>query len=422
MKKRLKIKNKLVVCFGAILVVGFIISGLMANLVFKKIIEESTLKNLTRLAKDTADKVNIILNEKRQVIEKIAKLPELTDEHLSIEEKLSMVSKFNIFLGFKEITWVDLAGNIYGDNGIKENIADTTEFKEVLEGQNAFSPAIKIGDNIFFRIIVPIIDKNGQTIGALMGVEDIESFIHVVEETGMSDAYIILDSKADVVASSDQDIFNKYQIISEIHRKEKTKHVDNKYEKISKQSSETDYCIDPQTGDKNYVSYASTDIGWSLALINHRSRIFDLLREFNYSVWSVTIIIIGVGLVAVYFMAREISRRINGITHYLDTVAQGDFEQPVPRNLLELEDEMGDAARALEGMKIEIEEMIDTIKRCTDYMNDQMEDLTDGIKDEIKVLLNSDEIEDKERHDIIERLHNLNQIIQQVNRLERNDL
>ena len=420
MRTRFKIKNKLVICFGAILVIGFIISGLMANQVFKKIIEESTLKNLSRLAKDTADKVNIILNEKQKGIEKLAKLPEVRDEQLLIPDKLLVLNEWNTFLDFKEITWIDLVGNIYSRSSLNGNIGDTVEFKEAIKGQTTFSPTIKYDEEICFNILVPVIDKNEQLIGLIMGIENIESFTYIVAETGMSDAYMIWDSEASILDSFNEKMFDKDQIIGEFQ--EKLEGIDYRYEKEIRQSSGTGYCTDPQTGEKSYISYAGTDMGWSLALINHRSRISGLLREFNYSVVGVTIMIIIVGLVVVYWMAREMSIRINGITHYLDTVAQGDFEQPVPSDLLELKDEMGDAARALEGMKLEIEEMLDTIKRYTDYMNDQMEDLTDGIKEEIKVLLNSDELDDRERHEMIERLHYLKKMIQGVNDLETNNL
>lgn len=420
MKKRFKIKNKLVVCFGAILVIGFIISGIMANQVFKKIIEESTLKNLSRLAKDTADKVNIILDEKQRVIEKLAKSPELMNQHFSIQEKLSVLSDLNFLLEFKEIAWVDLEGNIYGLEGFKRNIADTVEFKQALKGQVTVSSGIEAKDEILYAVIAPIMSESGQFIGAIMGMENIESLTYIVAENEISDAYMILDSKAEIVAYSNEGMLDRQKVISDMQGKEKFKHIYKKYENMLRGFNGTGYCIDPETGEKSYVSYAATDIGWSLVLFNQRSQLLGVLREFNYSLIVVTVIIIALGLVTVYLMAREMARRINGITHYLDTVANGDFEQPVPKNLLELEDEMGDAARALEGMKIEIEEMIDTIKRCTDYMNDQMEDLTDGIKDEIKSLLNSNELEDKERQDVIKRLYILNEIVDSVNHLGTN--
>lgn len=414
MKKRLKIKNKLVVCFGAILVIGFIISGIMANEVFKKIVEESTLKNLSRLAKDTADKVNIILDEKQRIMQKLAELPQLTDQNCSIEEKVELLSEYNTLLEFKEVAWVDLEGNIYDLEQQAKNIADTKGFKQVLKGQVIVSSAIKREDQILYAMMVPVKGVNGQVIGALVGVENIESFTHIVAETEISDAYMIVDSQSNIIAYSNKSLLDGHSISN---MEEKFKHIYKQYEKMLKGANGAGYCIDPETNEKNYMSYATTDIGWSFILFNQRRMLLEVLREFNYSLIGVTLIIIAIGLMTVYFMARKISRRINGITNYLDTVAHGDFEQPVPKNLLELEDEMGDAARALEGMKIEIEEMIATIKRCTDYMNDQMEDLTDGIKDEIKTLLASDELEDKGRQDVVKRLHILNQIVEGVNQL-----
>lgn len=421
MKKRLRIKNKLVVCFGVILVIGFIACGFAANQICKRVLEESTLKSLARLATDTADKVNIILGEKQEEIEKLAITPGLTEENVSIEEKLSIIAERNVFLDFKDIALVDLDGNTYGINGLRRNIAGSIEFEEALKGKVTFSPAIKLENETVFVIAAPLVSSSGQVIGVIMGVENTESFTYILTEAGISDEFMILDSKAEMVAHSNEEILNNHKTMDEMKELAEFNDVYGVYQKMLSGENGVGYCINPETGEQNYISYAPINIGWSIALVNHSSKVLSVLKEFNYSLLSVTVIIIVAGLVAVYFMAREIANRINKITNYLDTVAHGDFEQPIPENLLELEDEMGDAARALEGMKSEIEEMIDTIKRCTDYMNDQMEDLTDGIKDELKTLLSSDEIDDKERKDIIKRLHILNQIVQGVNQLDSSD-
>lgn len=422
MKKRLRIKNKLVVCFGVILVIGFIICGFAANQICKKVLEESTLKSLARLATDTAGKVNIILGEKREEIEKLAITPALTEKNISIEEKLSIITGFNAFLDFKDIALVDLNGNTYGISGFRSNIAGSRGFEEALSGKVTFSPAIKLENETVFVIAAPLIDSSGQIIGVIMGVENTESFTYILTEAGISDEFMILDSKAEIVAHSNEEILNNHKTMDEMKKLTEFNDVYAVYQNMLLGENGVGYCINPETGEQNYISYAPINIGWSIALVNRSSEVLSVLKKFNHSLLSVTVIIIVVGLIVVYFMAREMANRINKITNYLDTVAHGDFEQPIPENLLELEDEMGDAARALEGMKSEIEAMIDTIKRCTDYMNDQMEDLTDGIKDELKALLSSDEIDDKERNDVIKRLQILNQIVQWGNQLDSSDL
>ena len=422
MRKRLSVKNKLVVCFGVILVIGSIVCSFVANKICKKIIEESALKNLARVATDAADKINIILDEKQEKIKKLATVPELTDQNASIEKKLSIITTLNKFLGFKDIALVDLSGNFYGADGLREKIADCIELEEVLKGKVIFSPAIKLENETVFAIATPLVSSDGQVIGAIIGIENAESFTYILTEAGMSDEFMILDSTANMVAHSDEEILNDHKTMDEMKELSGFNDIYKVYQKMLAGESGVDYCIKPETGEQNYISYAPINIGWSIAVVNHSDEVLSALRAFNVGLLTVTTIIGTIGLIVMYFVARQMANRINEITHYVDTVAHGDFDQPISETLLELEDEMGDAARAIEGMKSEIEEMIGTIKRCTDYMNDQMEDLTDGIKDEVKMLLKSDEIDDKERKDVISRLYLLNQIAQGVNQLDSNKL
>lgn len=394
MKKRLSIKNKLVMYFGLILAIGFIVCGFVVNKIYTNMIEESALKSLARLATDTADKINIILSEKQKEIEKLAAVSALADEKVSIEEKLSLITMFNKLLDFKDIVLVDLNGNSYGVNGLRSNIADSVAFEEVLKGKVSISTAVEGENEMLFSIAAPLISRNGQVIGAVIGIESTESFTYILAEAEMSDEFIILDSNSSIVAHSDKEILNDDKIVDEM--------------KVLQEFKD--------------VYYAPTNIGWSIGVGSSRNEVLNTLQKFNVGLVMVIAFIIVIGLIAVYFVAGQMANRVNEITNYLDTVAQGDFEQPIPKNLLELEDEMGDAARALEGMKSEIEKMIGTIKDCTDYMNDQIEDLTDSIKDELKNLLTSNEIDNKERKDVIERLDILNQIVQGIHQLDTYEL
>lgn len=380
--------------FGLILAIGFIVCGFVVNKIYTNMIEESALKSLARLATDTADKINIILSEKQKEIEKLAAVSALADEEVSIEEKLSLITMFNKLLDFKDIVLVDLDGNSYGANGLRSNIADSVAFEEVLKGKVSISTAVEGENEMLFSIAAPLISRNGQVIGAVIGIESTESFTYILAEAGMSDEFIILDSNSSIVAHSDKAILNDDKIVDEM--------------KVLQEFKD--------------VYYAPTNIGWSIGVGSSRNEVLNTLQKFNVGLVTVIAFIIVIGLIAVYFVAGQMANRVNEITNYLDTVAQGDFEQPIPKNLLELEDEMGDAARALEGMKSEIEKMIGTIKHCTDYMNDQIEDLTDSIKGELKNLLTSNEIDNKERKDVIERLDILNQIVQGIHQLDAHAL
>ena len=194
MKLRLSIKDKLVIYFGLIMIVGFLICGLITNVVINDVIERKALTNLARLAKDTADKISIILDQKQLMIEQLSKLEGISDENKSVEEKLEILIEANKVLQFTDLAIVDLEGNSYGADDMRMNIPDSEEFVIARQGRTSFSPAINIGDEVYFTISVPIRNSSGEIISVLMGVENAEAFTYLLRQSGISDELMVLDS------------------------------------------------------------------------------------------------------------------------------------------------------------------------------------------------------------------------------------
>lgn len=410
MKLRLSIKDKLVIYFGLIMSVGFLICGLITNVVINDVIERKALTNLARLAKDTADKISIILDQKQLMIEQLSKLEGISDENKSVEEKLEILIEANKVLQFTDLAIVDLEGNSYGADDMRMNIPDSEEFVIARQGRTSFSPAINIGDEVYFTISVPIRNSSGEIISVLMGVENAEAFTYLLRQSGISDELMVLDSVGHMVMHSNQTIFNEAMSMEGTKDSPQYVEVYELYQKMLNGENGAFECARPEDGEENYISYAPIGMGWSIVLVSYKDNVVKVIDDFNRILMIVigSIIILGIG--AVYFVARGIAARMNKITYYLDTVAHGDFEQSVPEALLELGDEVGDAARALDSMKSEIEDMLSIIKECTDYMNEQVEDLTDDVKDEIKVLLNTQQADEMEREQVMNKLQALQQV------------
>ena len=410
MKLRLSIKDKLVIYFGLIMIVGFLICGLITNVVINDVIERKALTNLARLAKDTADKISIILDQKQLMIEQLSKSEGISDENKSVEEKLEILIEANKVLQFTDLAIVDLEGNSYGADDMRMNIPDSEEFVIARQGRTSFSPAINIGDEVYFTISVPIRNSSGEIISVLMGVENAEAFTYLLRQSGISDELMVLDSVGHMVMHSNQTIFNEAMSMEGTKDSPQYVEVYELYQKMLNGENGAFECARHEDGEENYISYAPIGMGWSIVLVSYKDNVVKVIDDFNRILMIVigSIIILGIG--AVYFVARGIAARMNKITYYLDTVAHGDFEQSVPEALLELGDEVGDAARALDSMKSEIEDMLSIIKECTDYMNEQVEDLTDDVKDEIKVLLNTQQADEMEREQVMNKLQALKQV------------
>lgn len=422
MKRRLGIKNKLLICFGTIMVSGFLICGLISDTVCKNIITDKALENLTRLAQDTAHKISIVLTQKQLLIEKLAKADTITDESLSIEEKIKFLQRANQLLEFKDLALIDLQGNSYGTDGYRSNIAGSSEFEQAKQGKKGFSPSLILDDEVYFTIAVPVRNAEGKVISVIMGVETEEAFTYLIHKSGISDEIMVLDSEGEIIMHSNPDIFKDPVPMQDMLNRDEFKDVYELYQKMLSGESGAMECQSPETGIRNYLSYAPIDnIGWSIALATYRNSVLRGISDFNVILGTSIVIIIILGMIAVYFVANSLSKRMSEIIDYLDTVAQGDFEQPISEDLLELGDEVGDAARAIKTMKYEIEEMLETIKGCTNYVNEQMEDLTEDVKDEIKALLKADKIENENKEIIMNKLNDLQRATKYVELIDCKD-
>lgn len=404
--------------FGLIMVLGFLICGFVSEYVCQNIIIDKAFDNFSRLAKDTADKISVVLNQKRDLVEKLALADEITNENQSIEEKLKFLEKVNQVVGFEDLAIVDLQGNSYGVNGIRINVAGSSEFEEARQGKTSFSHALNINNRNIFTVAAPIRIESGEIIGVLMGVESDESFTYLINKAGISEEIMVLDSEGEIIIHSTQEIFESPMPMEEMPNNPEFSEVYVLYQRMLGGETGVMECKSPETGIRNYASYAPIGMGWSIVLVTARESVLGAVSEFKMILIMTILIVTILGMIAVYLLASKLSKRMSEITGYLDTVAQGDFEQPISEELLTLGDEVGDAARAINAMKSEIEEMLETIKGCTNYVNEQMEDLTEDVKGEIKAILKEDEVDSAEREIIVNKLNALQQVTKCVESLD----
>ena len=406
------IKNKLVSYFSIILVVGLLVSIVVSNQICKSIIETDAMKHLEGVALETADKVNLILNQKVQQLQQISSIPDIMDADVQMDQKMTIIKYLNTIFEFKDIAFIDLQGNPYSIAGTVENIIDSISFKEVLEGKQNFSETLMVEGKMTFAIKMPVMDRQGKVIGGLIALENIDIFSSVLESSTIVDEYMMLDTKGRIIAHSDEKILYEQMAMDEMPSHDEFNEVYEVYQTMLQGQQGVRLCKKPETGEENYLSYAPTHIGWSIALVQKQSHVLGVLGSLNVKLMGMMVILAVVGIMAVHYVAKSFANHVSEIAHCIDDVASGDFNRPVPEELLERKDEVGDVARALSTMKKELEEMLSTIRNCTDYMNEQMEDLTSDIKESIKntFVLEKHQLDEEQQEEVVHRLQVLNQI------------
>lgn len=326
MNRKLSIKNRLVTCFGIILISSLIVSGLVSNYLCYDIVEKNKLDSLQDLATATAHKIDVILEEK--------------------------VNKLN----------------------------------------------------------VPVRNTQNEVIGMLVGVNKMDLLEDVLRDRFTINEYMLLDSKGYIRVHQNEMILEEQIPMEEMLENESYESVYNLHKAMLNGEMGAAIYTAPVTKLESYVGYAPIMGGWSIGLINYKSEVLEDLKPFNINLIISMLIIAILSIGVVYSVATILSKNMQEIVNCLDIVANGDFNEPIPSGLLELNDELGDAARALRHMKVELGDMLLTIRDCTNYMNEQVEDLTEEVKEAIKKTLNVADSVDEESacQEIIQRIQELN--------------
>ncbi len=92
-------------------------------------------------------------------------------------------------------------------------------------------------------------------------------------------------------------------------------------------------------------------------------------KNYNYSIYSVLIIFLFVGLVCAYFIGRQISNPLVMVTELAKKMAKGNFNEEIPNKLFKNKDEVGELVRAFNTMIENIRELIKSIVNSTEQVS-----------------------------------------------------
>ena len=419
MRIRLNIKNRLMSYFGIALVISLVISAVVSSQLYRSAIEKKTMNYLRVVVDETANKLGIILNEKKRQLESIAAIPEIVDKDIGTEVKKSILEYLYTLFEFEDIAFIDIKGNTYSVNGMIEHMVDALFDSDNLGSEISLSSFIQIEEESVFTIKIPVRGPEKQIIGVLVGMNNMECLSKQIITSGIVDEYMLLDDTGRIIAHSDSNILNYQMPMENMPYYSEYEEVYEVYQEMITGSSGVRLCKKPETGEGNYLGYAPITMGWSIALIKNRNNVLDAVGLFDIKITLITLGIMIVSLAVVYYMIKRFAKKLTKLIHCLNEISAGEMGYQIPEDLLWLTDEIGEGARAIEAMQQGISEMLETLKGCTDYMNEQMEELTGDVKQSLREMLVSEEfytLNQESKEDIVSRIESLSKIGRMISR------
>jgi len=102
--------------------------------------------------------------------------------------------------------------------------------------------------------------------------------------------------------------------------------------------------------DKGYLDYPGS--GWFLITAQATEQAFSRVLDLRNSFIIATILILSVAIIAVFFVARTISKPITELKDAADKISKGELDLNIK---VTADDEIGDLARHLDDMRVSIQ-------------------------------------------------------------------
>ncbi|WP_353093093.1 methyl-accepting chemotaxis protein [Tissierella praeacuta] len=362
---RLKsIKTKLTLSYGVLLLVICIGFGLVSYGRASKALSENINESLYQIAKEDAKFVSEGMKVQLNALEALAESHWIKSDELTIDEKLELLDTEVKRSGHIDMSIADINGNAKNTNGVIYNISDRQYYIEVLSGESAVSDPIvsRTENEVVICYAVPI--RDGDKIkGVLIADRDgnVLSDFTSDMQYGENSSVFMINKQGTSIADKDRSIvmemYNAIENAKDNPELETLAEMERRM--IEEEAGVGEYVY---KGITKYMGFAPVEgTEWLLAITAPKSEVMSGVNSLAVSMFIVSIICIAIGLVVTSFIAMGISSPVREAADYLNIVATGDFTGVISSRLLEMEDETGTLANAINTMQQSVKNIIEEV-------------------------------------------------------------
>ena len=333
-KKRVSLRNKLMIVFGALIFVVGAILTLTALRTARKAVGEKVETHLIDKVTDTAEILDGRVTAFFQFLEGIARMPALYDSSYSYSEKISFLQKEATFNDrIKELNITDKNGNFYYAGG-SIRVNDREWFQKALSGKRFVTePYIeRTAGTLVTTFAIPIFDSAHTIVGVLSAdikALQLSEYISdiVVGKTG---SCYILGLNGIVIAHKLESL-----VMEKANAQEKAKTDKNRvslatFEKTAIEIDEPSIGFYEYDGINKIASYATMKTtGWTIIINAPVNEFMGTVNELRIEMLVIGAITLAAALIIVFFTARRMIKPIRVVVGALKDIAQGEGDLTV---------------------------------------------------------------------------------------------
>ncbi len=347
----------LLVCLG----LGFIVSLYAGNYLY-----HTAVASLVKNAENAEKMLRKDLEMDLGILETVAS--RYTVNSMDWNQQLPALITESRRLNFKSMGVAASDGVLRLSDGSTEQISHQGYYSKAWQGETGFYPSTEDAVNSSGLIFSVPIEHEGQIAGVLVGIKDIGSLSHIINEIGYGEKSKLIIVKGDGTILAHPDADKLYKQYSEL------KNINDL--KIFKEKNYIEYVQDD--GRKRMVGYApikNTD--WMIAVSALEKELLAGLSTLNRSIIIASFFAILLGILFAFKFGRNISLPINMITAYYRRMAEGDFNQRLDSTWTGRKDELGALALGYNMINFNIGRIVDqlaasefNLRQITDNMTD----------------------------------------------------
>jgi diguanylate cyclase (GGDEF)-like protein/PAS domain S-box-containing protein len=272
-------------------------------------------------------------------------------------------------LNFKSLGVAASDGVLKLSDGSSQLIDQQGYFVRAWMGETGFCPSTNDTVNQSSQLIFSVpIEREGQIVGVLVGIKDLASLSHIINEMGNSEEgnFIISTREGTILAHPNADrLYKNYSELEGINDL-----------KISGARKYIEYTRDD--GDKMILGYAPIEnTDWMVAASALEKKLLAGLSVLNRSILISSFFAILLGILFAFQFGRKISLPINMITTYYRRMAEGDFSHRLDSTWTGRKDELGALALGYNTINFNIGRIVEqlaasefNLRQITDNMTD----------------------------------------------------
>ena len=330
MRRNFSIRKKILVIFGALIVLGGVIQGAISWSIFRKSVIRDVEDRLMDKAIDIAAIVQGIIDVDFEYLSGVGNLPAVHDDSLTYRQKsIRMQEDFTTDVKDAYLNICDLNGNTYFADGRVASVGDKAWYKAALEGNYFISePYVSpITGKMVVVFSLPVYASEDEVsavicvgLGGMVLSDDVKGI--VVGKTGYC---YMLGKDGTIIGHRDNKLVNNFTNYIKLAKTNPELQSIADFHKEALTAKRPGFGYYTFNGEKIIAAHARMEkSGWTIVIRAPFSEFLVSLKALNAAILLSVSLILAVTLIAGFFVATKIVSPIKIAVNVLRDISQGE--------------------------------------------------------------------------------------------------